>query len=145
MPTEIGQPYPVTWEGRFPHLLPEDVPTWLRFLAKYRHNYIRIYYDVRIGGPDPKTVTKEIKWGTLFYRLKAFRIDALCEATDHLLIAEITGNAGVRAVGQALVYRQLWLADPKIDKPARIAVVCSSMDSDIATVLNSHDVSAFLV
>lgn len=49
--------------------------------------------------------------------LTMFRIDAVVETKDHVLLVEVRPNAGRSLYGALMIYKQLWAADPRIDKP----------------------------
>lgn len=145
MPTELGPRYEVTWRGRPPHMLDEDIPVWYRFLDHFAYQFDRIYYDVRVGGPDPATFHDDIKWGLLFYRLTAKRIDALAEKANELWLIEVAVRPGLRAVGQVMSYFTLWFLDPKIDKPVIPWLVCEQIEPDLAFSLKAQGIGYLTV
>lgn len=141
MPTELGQFYPPSWRGRYPHMLDEDIPIWNRYLDLFGYQFQRIYYDVRVGGPDPGIFGDDVTYGTMWYQLNAKRIDALAEKDNDLWLIEVSVRPGLRAVGQLLTYMSLWATDPKILKPVIPYLVCQQLDPDLAFVLKSQALS----
>lgn len=145
MPTELGQPYSVTWRGRYPHLLPEDKPTWEKFMDTEAGLFERFYYDVRVGGPDLDTVPTSNKWAKLFYTLKAYRIDVVGEKADELWLIEVTGSAGIRSLGQCIAYPLLYSKDPVINKPVLPVLLAHSIDFDIKWCCDQQGIRVVLV
>lgn len=140
MPTELGEAYQQSWRGKYPHMLPEDVPVWERFLDINPTLFERIYYDVRVGGVVPGPELGDEKMRLMFWQNTAKRIDALGEMKNEIWIIEVAANPGLRAVGQLNTYIALWWEDPKISKPAKPVLVCQSIDEDLKRSLEFHGV-----
>lgn len=131
----LGEPYSPLWRGRYPHMLAEDIPIWNRFLDLDATLFERVFYDVRVGGildPDP---AHSEKMREMYFNVTAKRIDALAELKNELWIVEVAGKPGLRAVGQLATYGALWLADPKIAKPAFMVLVAQAIDEDLRRAL----------
>ena len=141
MPTELGQPYDTTWLGTPEQMLPADVPLWHEFLEKTRHPFLRFYYNVKVGGPDLTNIEADPAMKKMFYQATAKRIDVLAELEKEIWIIEVASSPGLRAVGQCLSYLFLWNKDPKIDKPAKMILLCWFIDEDLKNVLQSHHIS----
>lgn len=135
MPTTLGEPHPITYRGKYPHLLPEDYPVWESFLRDHAHDYSRFYYDARLGGPTYPTEPAADKWTLLWSLLKPFRPDVIADTPDGWTIIEITAHAGVRALGQIVLYDALWRRAPIDTRPAITALLCYNIDPDIAAVV----------
>lgn len=138
MPTMLGPPYSVLWRGRYPHMLPEDIPIWNRRLDLDAHLFERVFYDVRLGGvldPDP---THPEKMREMYYNVTAKRIDVLAELKDEIWIIEVASKPGLRALGQLMTYVGLWYDDPKINKKAVGVLVAQAIDSDLRRSLEIY-------
>ncbi len=145
MPTNLGKPFEISYRGRPPHMLDQDIPVWYRFLESYGHLFINLYYDVFVGGP---WYSKEKLKDPMFYMWRALtakRIDALGETKKELYLIEVNSNPGLRAVGQLVVYKKLWLEDPKINKPLKLVLVCSFVDPDLLSAATSVGITAYVM
>jgi len=140
MPTTLGEPYSPLWRGRPPHMLPEDVGIWNKFLDQNAHLFQRIYYDVRIGGIYPGPEYGDEKMRKMYYDNTAKRIDALGELEKELWIIEVALTPGLRATGQVMSYLALWFDDPKIMKPAKAVLVCQGIDDDLRRAMDIYGV-----
>lgn len=112
-------------------MLKEDVPVWYRFLEQWGDRFIALFYDCFLGGPyfTPEQLKDPM---TKMWRANVSkRADAIAETADRVWIIEVASHPGLRAVGQLLVYRYLWLEDPKISKPEEIILVCETVDQDL--------------
>lgn len=145
MPTELGEPFEITWRGDPQQMLPADVPLWHRFLDRYASNFERFFYNVRVGGPDVSTIEGDEVLKRMWYLNTAKRIDAIGEKKDEIWIIEVASSPYLRAVGQMLTYRFLWDLDPKINKPVKDALLCYYLDSDLEKVLKHHGVEVLTI
>jgi hypothetical protein len=141
MPTDLGEPFEITWRGDPAQMLPPDVPLWHLFLDKYAWMFKQFYYNVRVGGPDISKITGDVAMAIMWYASTAKRIDALAEREKELWIIEVASSPQLRAVGQCLSYPFLWNLDPKINKPAKMVLVCYHLDSDLEKILQHYAVS----
>jgi len=129
----------------YPHLLPDDVPVWQRFLAKYADNYTRIEYDVRVGvgqqpPPDlPPNIQK------MAIDLSQKRIDAVGWTPEAIHIIEITRLAGIKAVGQLTVYPILYARTYTVALPLIPVLVCEQLLPDIRPVLDYRGIKTFIM
>ena len=140
MPTDLGEPYAITWRGDPPQMLPPDVPLWHLFLDRYASNFERFYYNVRVGGPDISSIKADLAIAKMWYASTAKRIDVIAEKKKEIWIIEVASAPYIRAVGQCLTYPFLWMLDPKIPKPALMVLVCYYIDADLERVLKHHRV-----
>lgn len=93
---------------QFPHLLPDDIQVWERFLAHYGSLYTHFDYDVRVGTgrPQPEQPLEGIR--KMAMDLSQRRIDAVGWDTRGPTIIEITTGIGFKATGQIQIYPTLW-------------------------------------
>ena len=140
MPTDLGDPFEITWRGAPEQMLPPDVPLWHLFLDRYASNFKRFYYNVRVGGPSFEGLKIDLAYAKMWYASTAKRIDAIAEKENEILIIEVASSPYLRAVGQCLTYLFLWNEDPKIDKPARSVLLCYFIDSDLERILKHYQV-----
>jgi hypothetical protein len=145
MPTELGEPFEITWRGDPQQMLPADVPLWHRFLDRYASNFERFFYNVRVGGPDVSKIDGDEVLKRMWYLNTAKRIDAIGEKENEIWIIEVASSPYLRAVGQMLTYRFLWNLDPKINKPVKDVLLCYYLDSDLEKVLKHHKVDVLTI
>ena len=145
MPTELGKAYDIDWRGKPPHMLQTDIPVWYRFLTKWGFSFINLYYDCAVGGQFYSEKALEDKYIKMWSRLNAKRIDAVGESSKAVWIIEVATSPGLRAIGQLLVYRNLWNEDPKIEKPVLIALVCSVFDPDILSSAAALNIQSYVM
>ena len=145
MPTLLGRRYEIDWRGNPPHMLPPDVPVWYRFLEKYGEYCKALYYDCLLGGPFLTPDQEKDPFQTMWRFNTSKRADAIAELSTEVWIIEVASYPGLRAVGQLQVYQTLWIEDPKIAKPERLALVAERIDNDLGAACGRFGIQVYLV
>lgn len=145
MPTTLGQPYKIDWRGDPPHMLPDDIPVWYRWLTLYGAYTRALYYDCLLGGPFLTPDQEKDKMLTMWRYNTSKRADAIAETATEVWIIEVANYPGLRAVGQLQVYQALWIEDPKIIKPERLLLVASRIDNDLGAACGRFGIQVYLV
>lgn len=145
MPTELGKIYSLDWRGRPPHMLDPDVPVWYRFLALYGAPFQKLYYDCWLGGPTYSAQEMKDKLTKMWRGMLVKRADAIAELNDEVWIIEVSADPGLRAIGQLLSYRVLWLRDPKVMKPEKMVLVAATLEDDFLDVATTYGIQCYTV
>jgi hypothetical protein len=131
--------------NHYPHLLPDDVPVWERFLDTYLPTYNTIDYDVRVcPGYDPGPDWPE-NYRKMCWHLSCRRIDAVAFLTDRIFIIEITTSAGLTAIGQLTTYPTLYKNTYHPDLPCYPMLVAESLQNGIPDILKAQNIQYYLV
>jgi hypothetical protein len=119
----------------YPHLLPDDIALWERFLEAFPNQFDSYIYDVRVGiGAIPPDHIED-KYKTLCTELTQRRIDAIGYKDEKPTIIEITTSVGFKAIGQILGYPILLKQTYQLDSEPPALLVAESIQSDIDTLL----------
>lgn len=145
MPTSLGREFTTGWRGRPPHMLDPDVPVWYRFLDKYGQFFERLYYDCLLGGPSFTEEELKDPINKMWRLNNSKRADAIAELDDEVWIIEVAERPGLRAVGQLMVYRNLWIEDTPIMKPEKIVLVASAFDHDLLASAAQMGIEIYIV
>ena len=115
----------------YPHLMPDDIVVWERFLDHFGDLYAHFDYDVRVGRgrPAPDTETAGIQ--KMATDLSQRRIDAVGHSLGHSTIIEITTGIGMTAIGQIQIYPRLYRNTFNITTGIRSLLVGSHLQDDI--------------
>lgn len=120
----------------YPHLLPESIAVWQRFLKHHEHEYSRFDYDVRIGrGRDPGPNIQP-PYRKMAVDLSKRRIDAVGVKHNEIHIIEITPSAGIHALGQLQTYPILFVKTFMPTKPVTALLVCAELGPDVQPALD---------
>jgi len=108
---------------KYPHMLPNDIEIWERFLRNFPALFDRIDYDLHVG--DARGFSEgDPDWKRrLAEALTKFRIDAVGWQGERPTIIEVKPYASLSALGQLLGYRYFFQRDfPDKGDPYLMAV-----------------------
>lgn len=95
---------------KYPHMAPNDVAIWERFMDKYPARFTGVVYDLALGAvPSFVRAEGEVLSGDIG-RLYQRRIDALAFEGKKVILIEVKPNAGLAAIGQVRGYASLYKA-----------------------------------
>jgi hypothetical protein len=73
------------------------------------------------------------------------RIDVVGEKPDGWFLIEVKYNAGPEALGQILMYKELWNQDPPDGKPVFTAIVTDRTAGQVSFAVKQYGVFLFVV
>lgn len=114
----------------YPHMKPEDIAIWERFIDAHPDMFDWVQYDV-VCGSDPDFIDEmDEKIGGDSWKLYQKKIDVLGIKDEQLTIIELKPKAGAAAVGQVKMYKKLFTHDynPPIEPLIMIATNEASPD-----------------
>jgi len=132
--------YPPTILRKYPHMMPNDIAIWERFLVSEHNTFDSFSYDVHVGtGRGYSDFDPEWKI-TLAKALTCFRIDAVGYHENIATIIEVKPFASLSALGQIIAYSNLWQINFP-DKPVEaLLIVTDSTSNDVKTVLKANSI-----
>jgi hypothetical protein len=137
--------YPAKKIGWYPHMLPNDIAVWERFLDKHGNEFKGFEYDVHVGG----IVERDPGWSEVTFvmasELYAKRIDAVGYKSDSITIIEVKPEAGVGSVGQLVTYMDLYKRDFRSKLKILGLLVCENILPDEFWVLRNNNFEVFVV
>ena len=140
----IGR-FPYQKLASYPHMKPEDVGIWERFLAKYPDYFQRCDYDVKVGqGRMPEfrqTENMEKGWRDLTQK----KIDVVGYNGENVCIVEVKPNARANALGQMWMYDELYKADFNPKGRVHNLIITDREDTDTMNVAKSGDIEIIIV
>lgn len=145
MPTTLGSKYSIYWKGKPPHMLAPDIPVWYRFLKEKGAYFNALYYDCLLGGPVLSAEEKSDPLKRMERALICKRADAIAELENEVWIIEVSACPGMRALGQLVTYKTLWLQDPKIEKEVKMILVAEQIDPDVQVSYEPSGIILYLV
>jgi len=131
--------------NKYPHLLQEDADLWNDYQLIYRPPHPSFLYDVEVGpgrdpGPDFEDNIREMA-----IHLSKRRLDVVGIMPDTIDIFELTQSAGLKATGQAIVYRHLLTVTWSLTVPVTTTIICRICQDDIQPVLSAQGVRLIII
>jgi len=124
----------------FPHMMPEDIPVWSRWLTLQSRNWDHIDYDVHVGEgvTIPDDWPDNYKANALGLSLK--RIDAVIFYGDRICIVEVKKIAGWKALGQIVGYPVLYSNYMAPTMPVTRLLICEGFDLDLQNIMDQLEI-----
>lgn len=127
--------------GPFVHMGPEDKAIWLRFLMAGGTRFAPFTYDLRVGEGlrlPPTATEKEL---TIAQALTTKRIDVVWMHDDQTVICEVKKRAGSTAIGQLILYADLFAQTfPDMPTPRKF-LLTDRLEPDMTSTLIQHDIT----
>ena len=132
-------------QHEFPHMMPEDVPVWRRWLDTHDNDWDRIDYDVHVGeGVDlPPDFAEPHRSNAIGLSKK--RIDAVLIYPDKIVIVEVKKLASWKALGQTLGYPILYEEAFTPTVPISPLLVTESFTLDLQHIFDIYQLNYDLV
>jgi hypothetical protein len=129
--------------AKYPHMLPNEVEIWERFLRNHAREFEGFDYDVHLGEgiEPPPDVPPEIKRAAKILTQK--RVDAVGYKGVEIWIFEVKPYAGLSALGQVSGYLAMYRSQFKPTARLVGAVVCEGIDPDVKKLMRKRGYKIF--
>lgn len=121
------------------------MPVWNRFLDRYGAGWEAFEYDVRVGPASGAAGGADEATRRVFESLTRLRIDAVGYRPGEIWVLEVSPFAGISKVGQAIGYRDLFVAERRPAQPVRAGVVTGVFSPAVGEVLRSQGIEVWIV
>mgnify|MGYP001578618229 CR=1 FL=1 len=130
---------------KYPHLKPEDVAVWERFLSANPDFFDSVDYDFRVGegAPAPENLAENMAADLKVLTQK--QIDVVGYKNDVVWIVELKPKADMRALGQVISYEILYKKQEGEQITTKKAVIAGGIENDLAGVYESNAIDVFIV
>lgn len=138
-------PIPYGPRYHYPHMKPNDVAIWQRFLANNPNAFEAVQYDVAVGsGTELNTVVNPDTGGDV-NALYQRKIDVVAIKESQIFVIEIKPRAGPSTIGQVKGYMQLLKRDYKLTVPINGVIVTDSLLPDMEFLTKAEQVAIVVV
>ena len=142
---DTGQKYSIYWDGKPPHMLDNDIPTWRKWMQLYHTNYDYMLYDVKLTTIDIGDMDIEKPAFKMWMANVSKRIDVVAVKGNNIDIIEVTNRAFLRAVGQAICYREIWKSVSTLPGNLTSCILCEQVDVDILLTCGINNIKVITV
>lgn len=123
--------FPFQILAKYPHMKPEDVAVWERFIIKNPTFLDRCDYDVCCGEGAPQNPEHSENIQADGKILTQKKIDVIGYKKDLVCIIEVKPIANMRALGQILTYRKLFMRDHPEHQEIQPMIVCREIEREL--------------
>lgn len=145
MKPDLSLAYDYPWAGVPAGMPSGDFLIWDRFRRMFGSMFSKIYYNVRVGDPSPVPGGLPDEIQKMAEDVSRRRIDVVGEKADSWILIEVKYNAGPEALGQILMYKELWNQDPPDGKPVYTAIVTDRTAGQVSFAVKQYGVLLFVV
>jgi hypothetical protein len=132
--------FPYKLLAKYPHMKPEDIAVWERFIRAYPNLYVTCDYDVPCGQGAPQNPEHPENIQADGKILTQKKIDVIGYSNDATYIIEVKPIADARALGQILTYEKLYMADhPELTRVEKM-IVCGEIERELDAIFTEHDI-----
>ena len=136
--------YQYTKLAKYPHMKPNDVEIWDRFIRDNPEAYDSVQYDVAVGSAPDFDVTVGDSPNATALQLYKRKIDVVGFKNGRVDIIEIKPSAGSSALGQVLGYVLLYKRDIKLLPEPRPCLLTDKIGIDIQELADHMGVTILL-
>ena len=140
---ELGPSQKPLVSFRYPHMMPEDAAVWSRFLMREDHGIEAVWYDVHVGAAVDVPEGSPAWLLSVAAGVTRKRIDVVARRGGLYLIIEVKPYANQLALGQVIVYRQLFPVEFPLAGPVMGCIVCDQVDVDVGPIAGDLNVVVF--
>jgi len=125
---------------KFPHMMPNDIAIWERFLIQNPDRFYKIEYDVRVG--KGRGTSKDFPdWkNNLSLALTRFRIDAIGWTGLLPTIIEVKPYIQLSGLGQLKGYKYFWDRENAGGAAADLLAVTDKTTDDIRELYDYYEI-----
>ena len=143
--SHLGPPSKVKLAIRYPHMLPEDIVIWQRFISNGDYLPDHVWYDVRCG-TAVEVVEGSPEWmRRMAGRLTRKRIDVVGQVGPGYWIIEIKPRASYVAFGQVVFYAHAFQREYAPTGDVVPVILTDVLDPDILPLCSEVGVLVFEV
>lgn len=128
---ELGQGQAAVVMNHYPHMLYLDRLTWTGFLRVRGPEIERCWYDVLVGSPIETAEDASPSDVRLARGTGCKRIDVVIWWGGRLAVVEVKPFGNHAALGQGVLYRDLFMRDYQELSPVLGMIVCREADPDL--------------
>lgn len=132
--------FPFKKLAKYPHMKPEDIAVWERFISKNPAVYDTCDYDVPVGdgAPQSDALPENIKADGKILTQK--KIDVVAYVGEIVHVIEVGPIADMRKLGQILTYTTLYTKEHPEAVMIIPTVVCGAVERELAPMFAEHGI-----
>lgn len=141
MRLEIGSGVPVKAAATYPHMSVRDTLVWRAYIAQGDQPFDEVWYDVHVGTPMrlPAGGTDYLR--TVADAVSRKRIDLVGRVKGVYFVIELKPVLSVKAIGQAIVYLDLFRLEFPWIQATESLVICSKVEVDVAATARDSGIA----
>lgn len=132
--------FPFVQVAKYPHMKPEDVLVWDRFVAMHPGRFDTVDYDIALGVGAPTRPEDPENIQSMHTILSQKKVDVVAYKGYTTYVIEVKPIANARALGQILTYLQLYKQDHPLEPNIIPMIVCGEVEREMEGVFDTHGI-----
>lgn len=137
--------YPYEKKHWYPHMMPEDVAVWERYIDAFPNAFDSCQYDVAVGRVPEFVETGTPEDHLSMERLYKKKIDVVAIKDDTISVIELKPQCSMSTIGQVLGYQHLYVRDVNATPIPRAVVICGGAGEDVKEFADAQGVEVVVV
>ena len=137
--------YPYEKRSWYPHMMPEDVAVWNRYIDANPDAYKTCLYDFVVGTVPDFVKADPAADQASMERLYKKKIDAIGLNDGVLDIIELKPICNMSTIGQVKGYLHLYVRDEKPATKPQAVVICGAASADVLEFAENENVRVVVV
>jgi hypothetical protein len=129
----------------YPHMMPEDVAVWERYIAANPDAFDTCEYDFPVGKIPEFVANGTPEDHASMERLYKKKIDVVARKTNDIYIIELKPQCSSSTIGQVKGYAFLYGRDVKPETTPRVIVICGGASDDVLEHAAAEGVKVIVV
>ncbi len=126
--------------SKYPHMKPQDVSIWERFIKCYPEFFNFCDYDVCVGDIRGDTSDLEPEWQKDAEYLGKYKIDIVAYRENNIYIIEVKPKAAAKALGQIIMYDFLYTKDFYPEENTIAMIITDEIMPNMQELCDEHKV-----
>lgn len=126
--------------AKYPHMKPEDIAVWERFIDANPAQFERCDYDVLCGTGAPTNPDHPPEMQRDHTILTQKKIDVVAYAGDSTYVIEVGPVADARKLGQILTYKSLYMLDHPEARDVFAMVICREVEREMQQMFDQQGI-----
>lgn len=132
--------FPFKHLAKYPHMKPEDISVWVRFITNNPNYFDTVDYDVPLGkGVEVSTAYSE-NLRKDYKILTQKKVDVIGYKDENVYLVEVKPVADMRALGQIITYNNLYSNEFISLKIPISLVVCGNIERELENVYKANNI-----
>jgi hypothetical protein len=125
---------------KYPHLKPNDIAIWERFIDSNPTAFDTVQYDFNVGDPPPFNPLMQDGEDLNQDALYRFKIDVIGHKKDSITLIELKKDAGASSIGQIKSYKTLYIRDEQPKKPINMWIITNIIRQNMVYLCKQENV-----
>jgi hypothetical protein len=124
---------------------PGEIVIWRTWLKAHEDLYTDYDYNIYLGQGEDPGPTFEQNVRDMWIKNTQFRADAVAYRNGVPVIFEVEDDCSIRAVGQIMAYKFMWVKEQRSAVEPKMAIVCRNFNANVLPMVRDAGIEFYQV